>query len=100
VRVSAVTVTPTGQVLAAGSTGFYAVEKGRIRTLTTFADTSQLTADNLYWDWIPTDILEIDRDRYIIAGLFGGIYLLELHGGGTPRLTELDERLGPPMDFK
>jgi hypothetical protein len=81
-----------------GDLGFYHIENKQIITLVRFRDSSQLTADNLNWRWDPTDLVELSPRRYIISGLFGGIYLLDL-SADEYRLVELDERIGSPVEL-
>jgi hypothetical protein len=98
VNISAVAALSGGEIVGAGSTGFYRIDATQIVPLARFGKASQITADNLVWRWDPSNILQLSPKRFLISGLFGGIYLLDVSDRGYA-LTELDERIGSPVEF-
>jgi uncharacterized protein DUF6794 len=99
VNISAIVFTADGDLLGAGDTGLYRVTGQRIQPLVRFENTEQVIPDGLQWEWEPSDLLDLAHDRYLIAGLWGGIYLLELHESGRFTLTSVDDHIGEPMAF-
>lgn len=98
VSITAIKELSNGELVGAGDLGFYRIEDDKIITLVRFRDSSQITADSLDWRWDPTDLLELSPRQYLISGLFGGIYLLDL-SADEYRLIELDERIGAPTEL-
>lgn len=99
ISISAVAVDGVDTLLAAGPTGLYRVLPGRIEPVVSFANSVQGIpmegGGNVYhWGWQPTEILDLSEGRYVISGLFGGIYLLHRQPSGEFRLDSLDETVG------
>ena len=88
-----------GRLIGAGNTGLYQVTPTNITAFVRFANTTQVTKDNTSWTWDPSDLLRLGQGRHLIAGLFGGIYLLEPDGAGAYSLISLDEQVGKPLTF-
>jgi hypothetical protein len=99
IGISAVAVDGVDTLLAAGPTGLYRVQPGRIDPVVSFANTAQEISmeggRNVYhWGWQPTEILDLGEGRYVISGMFGGIYLLHRQPTGEFGLQSLDAAVG------
>jgi hypothetical protein len=99
VNISAISLGRGGDLVGAGNSGLYRLANGNVQPLVRFANTDQVTADDLVWRWDPCEVLELGDDRYLIGGLFGGIYLVAPNASGSYQLTSLDENVGDPVDF-
>jgi hypothetical protein len=101
IHVSAVSITDTGSVLAAGDTGLYRIGAERVETLVTFSNAKQDIpwgeTSVYHWGWEPSDVLDLGGGRYLISGMYGGIYVLERNGGGPSSLRCVDNVIGEPM---
>jgi hypothetical protein len=53
----------------------------------------------LQWNWQPSHLLALGGTKYLIGGIFGGIYVATTRPGGPVRLRGLDETIGPPVGF-
>jgi hypothetical protein len=104
IRISAVAVDAAGHLIAAGSSGLYRLVSNRLEALVAFRNTEQEIRDPDgvgQWDWEPSDVLELESGRFLIAGLWGGIYLLDLtEGHGIDlRCVDEDAHIGKAITF-
>lgn len=102
IDISAVALDETGGVLAAGRTGLYRIRSGRIEPVVSFSNASQEIpledGKSVYhWGWQPTELLDLGESRYLISGMFGGIYLLHRQPSGKFTLLPLDDAVGAEM---
>lgn len=102
--VSAVSVGRDGTVLAAGDQGLYTIQGKQIKQLLAIENTKQeIPIENgkniFHWGWDPSDMLELGGETYLVAGAFGGIYLISRGDSGKYTMTALDETLGEALPF-
>jgi hypothetical protein len=102
--VSAVGSETTGACGTAGSSGLYRLVSNRLKALVSFRNTEQGIHDVggvSQWQWEPSDVLELESGRFLIAGLWGGIYLLDLTEGHGIDLRCVDEdgHIGKAITF-
>lgn len=103
-RVSAVAFGEAGELIAAGNSGLYRLVSKELVPLALFQNTHQEIRDSYgvgMWDWDPSELLQLDDQRYLIAGLWGGVYVVDLGADNRSRLSSVDEtgRLGKPITF-
>lgn len=99
IDVSAVAVRAEGTLLVAGRTGLYRISSGRIEPLVSFGNTSQEIAIDggksiYHWDWEPAQLLELADKRYVIGGMFGGIYVLQRQSTDGFTVLPVDSVIG------
>lgn len=102
--VSAVSMAKDGTVHAAGDRGLYTIQGKQITQLLGIENTKQEIPINdgknvYHWDWDPSDMLELSDENYLIAGTFGGIYLITRGDSGKYTMAALDESLGEELTF-
>jgi hypothetical protein len=80
----------------------YRVCQGVVRPLLSFRRTEQVVAtpDTQYhWAWVPTFILTIGERTMVIAGEYGGLYLLTKGPDSKWGVKSLDEKPSRPIAF-
>ncbi len=102
IAVSAIVLQENGLLLGAGPSGLYRIGSTRIERLVSFKNTSQKIPWDAgrtvyHWRWDPSGLLDLGLGRYLISGMFGGIYLLQRQGDGGFALVALDETIEEPV---
>jgi hypothetical protein len=97
---SAVSMENSGDLLLAGGRGISLLQGKRLRQVVAFENVNMNLAINpRKWHGRPGDILRLDGDRYLLSGMFGGIYLIERTASGEYRATSLDETVGKVITY-
>lgn len=99
--ISAVAMGAKGILLLAGNRGLYTLEDKRLQPIVAFENVAGNGASgpNLPWSGCPGNVLQLDDNRYLISGVFGGIYLIERLSSREGTATSLDETIGEPVTF-
>ena len=85
---TALAARPDGGLDAIGPHGFFTLQGGEIERHFQFVQTPK--------DWIPSRLLRLGPDRWLLGGHFGGLFLMEKGAGGFTA-TGWDDRTGPPL---
>ena len=98
--VSAVSLGLNDALLLAGNRGIYTLRERCVQQVVAFENVrGGPVGPNLPWHGLPSDILQLDENRYLISGVFGGIYLIERTASKGYVAIPLDETTEKPLDF-
>jgi hypothetical protein len=98
--VSAVSMGVNGNLLLAGDTGIYSFKDQQLRRLVAFENINRELAINEHkWHGCVGDILPLGDGRFLIAGVFGGMYLIERVADHHYSATSVGETIDKPVTF-
>jgi hypothetical protein len=98
--VSAVASGVKGDLLLAGDRGIYTLNGNRLQQVVAFGNVCRGPSEpNLPWHGCPSDILQLDENRYLVSGLFEGVYLIQRTVSHEWIAVSLDETIGKPVTF-
>jgi hypothetical protein len=97
---SAVSMNTKDVLLLAGSRGIYTLEDKCLKQVVAFDNVRNgAIVPNGPWHGSPSDVLQLDGDRYILAGGYNGVYLIERTASSKYIAVSLDEAIGTPVTF-
>jgi hypothetical protein len=97
---SAVAMGMKGVLLLAGDRGIYTLSGKCLQQIIAFDNVHRgASGPSLPWYGCPGDILQLDDNRYLVAGVFGGIYLIERTTSNEWSAIPLDETIEKPVTF-
>lgn len=104
VTAGALKVRDDGSLLMFGRTGVFELVQREIKPLLHLENTVQ-TLDlpaakgKLIWRWDPGRVLEVEQDKVLVGGTWGGLYLFASNAQGQWTITCLDDGTATPLEF-
>lgn len=97
---SAVSMNANNVLLLAGNRGIYTLRAKCLQQVVAFDNVREgAVVPNGPWYGSPSDILQLDGERYVLLGRYGGVYLIERNASKEYKAVPLDETVGTPTTF-
>jgi len=92
------------RLYAAGKTGLYSLDGRKLNRIVAFEGTDRMMCDDDgepmgSCDWDPASLLVLSKEKFVLAGMYGGIGLIERSSSGKWSVTMLDHRTGKELRF-